>query len=228
MRMRMTSPAKRAANRRNALKSTGPRGAEGRRKVSLNATKHGLSVPLDEFLRGPQILLVAGLIHPECSTNEEANELARRILDFERNEAVQRGYLQEDASCEMLEDPRAWSHQRRLQATRQQFSEFDEVQDFLEEFTATGQAISSDQLQVITLRRQMTQAAYAQAKRDFFKAQKERVQSLRYLRRAGNQLVKGVRSLAITVTAAGLEGWGVDAPPPFYKTNPTTSSGEGE
>jgi len=37
-----TSPAKLAANRRNAQRSTGPRTHEGKRKVSQNASKHGL------------------------------------------------------------------------------------------------------------------------------------------------------------------------------------------
>ena len=37
-----TSPARRAANRKNAMKSTGPRTADGKRRSSANATKHGL------------------------------------------------------------------------------------------------------------------------------------------------------------------------------------------
>jgi len=36
------SPKKRAANRRNALRSTGPRTPAGKRTVALNAVKHGL------------------------------------------------------------------------------------------------------------------------------------------------------------------------------------------
>jgi hypothetical protein len=38
----MTSPRQIDANRRNAQKSTGPRTGEGKRKVALNAVKHGL------------------------------------------------------------------------------------------------------------------------------------------------------------------------------------------
>jgi hypothetical protein len=36
-----TSPKKIAANRRNALKSTGPRTLNGKKRVSTNATRHG-------------------------------------------------------------------------------------------------------------------------------------------------------------------------------------------
>src|SRR5262245_53503403 len=39
----MTSQRQIEANRRNAQKSTGPRTAEGKKKVRLNAVKHGLT-----------------------------------------------------------------------------------------------------------------------------------------------------------------------------------------
>ncbi len=38
----MTSPARIAANRQNALRSTGPRSLEGKARSSLNAVRHGL------------------------------------------------------------------------------------------------------------------------------------------------------------------------------------------
>jgi hypothetical protein len=42
----MTSEAQVAANRRNATKSTGPRSARGKNRVSRNALRHGLSLGL--------------------------------------------------------------------------------------------------------------------------------------------------------------------------------------
>jgi len=43
----MASPAQIAANRRNALRSTGPRTAIGKARSQSNALKHGLRAPLD-------------------------------------------------------------------------------------------------------------------------------------------------------------------------------------
>ena len=39
----MTSPARLAANRKNAKKSTGPRTEEGKQRAQTNAVKHGLT-----------------------------------------------------------------------------------------------------------------------------------------------------------------------------------------
>ena len=41
----MTSPAKIAANRRNARRSTGPRSAAGKARARRNAFRHGLATP---------------------------------------------------------------------------------------------------------------------------------------------------------------------------------------
>ena len=41
----MTSPAKIAANRRNARRSTGPRSAAGKARARRNAFRHGLTTP---------------------------------------------------------------------------------------------------------------------------------------------------------------------------------------
>jgi hypothetical protein len=60
----MTSAAQRAANRRNAKLSTGPRTAAGKIRASRSALKHGLSIPIAS--------------DPEMSAEIEA--LARKIM----------------------------------------------------------------------------------------------------------------------------------------------------
>ena len=42
----MTSETKRAANRRDAVRSTGPRSAAGKKRASQNALRHGLAISL--------------------------------------------------------------------------------------------------------------------------------------------------------------------------------------
>lgn len=44
----MTSDRRIEANRKNAMKSTGPTSADGKRRVSQNARRHGLTTPPDE------------------------------------------------------------------------------------------------------------------------------------------------------------------------------------
>ena len=44
----MTSETKRAASRRNAARSTGPRSAVGKKRASQNALRHGLAISLHE------------------------------------------------------------------------------------------------------------------------------------------------------------------------------------
>src|SRR5215472_11641031 len=44
----MTSETRRAANRRNAARSTGPRSAAGKKRASQNALCHGLAISLGQ------------------------------------------------------------------------------------------------------------------------------------------------------------------------------------
>ncbi len=86
----MTTPRQRAANRANALKSTGPKTRQGRVRASLNATKHGLTQPIDVSPRGHHLETIVQLLIAEGLGQHEADEIAKRILDFERNLDYQR------------------------------------------------------------------------------------------------------------------------------------------
>ena len=76
---------KRAANRRNALKSTGPKTTSGRRVSSQNAVRHGLSVPPPPQLVDPVQQQLVELIVSDGFEYEIANDLAGKIIDYERN-----------------------------------------------------------------------------------------------------------------------------------------------
>jgi hypothetical protein len=77
----MTSAAQRAANRRNAKFSTGPRTAVGKIRASRNALKHGLSIPIAS---DPQISAeIEALAHKIMGENPVPALLpfARQIAD---------------------------------------------------------------------------------------------------------------------------------------------------
>jgi len=81
-----TSPERRRANLRNALRSTGPRTETGKRVSAENARLHGLSVPIGPGL-GPQLAALAEIIEAEGIGREQARGLAARVMEFERNQS---------------------------------------------------------------------------------------------------------------------------------------------
>jgi hypothetical protein len=83
----MTSPKQRAANRSNALKSTGPRSQAGKRQSSVNSTKHLLTKPIDSLPWGQHLRALTHLLVYDGFEEAQAGELARKILDYERNVA---------------------------------------------------------------------------------------------------------------------------------------------
>jgi hypothetical protein len=101
----MTSPKQRAANRANALKSTGPKSEIGRRRAAVNATQHGLSLPIDKRIFKKEIAAVIRLIRDECESDDQATELAKRIIDFERNE----DYLMKLGDASPMDELKAWT-----------------------------------------------------------------------------------------------------------------------
>ena len=90
MKLRAISPQKRAANRANARKSSGPKSSEGRSRSSLNSVKHSLTRPIDVLPWGEHLGTLAQLLEQEGLSLGDASDLARKILDYERNVDYQR------------------------------------------------------------------------------------------------------------------------------------------
>ena len=89
----MTSERKIAANRRNSMKSTGPRTAWGKTRVRRNALRHGLAA---EILRHPTI---------SAAENDLTNAICGKDAD-----PIARHRAQKFAACEIV--------LRRVRATR--------------------------------------------------------------------------------------------------------------
>lgn len=81
----MVSAKQLAANRRNAQHSPGPVTDSGKRRVSVNAIKHGLTIPVELSALGSHLAEVGKLLESDGYNEIDAMELARSILDFERN-----------------------------------------------------------------------------------------------------------------------------------------------
>lgn len=94
----MTSQKQRAANRRNALHSTGPKSDEGRRRSAVNALRHGLSMPIESTPWHSMVPNVSDLLQKDGFSAEDARNLASLIMDYERNVANQRDLLIADQS----------------------------------------------------------------------------------------------------------------------------------
>lgn len=94
----MTSPRQRAANRENALRSTGPRSEAGRRRVAGNARRHGLSASIPEAVVEAAldaILGTEGISPTDLSACEQAAAvaLARADVACRRARAAERAVL---------------------------------------------------------------------------------------------------------------------------------------
>jgi hypothetical protein len=84
----MASEKQIAANRRNALKSTGPKSADGKLRSSRNAYRHGLSVrlPLTEEMRAGLEELVRALVDDPLVplSVDDAERVALTELEIQR------------------------------------------------------------------------------------------------------------------------------------------------
>jgi len=191
------SPRQRAANRANALKSTGPRSAQGKVRAKLNATKHGLSLPVDGRVFAVQIREISALVRDECETEQQANELAKRIIDFERNEA----FLQDFDEEALHDEIRAWAADPHRIALAQLAQASRNKQPVPTTFTLRQRdhpvrlkgKERAEEIKFIEGFLGLVGTAMVGRVRA---VKESRAAAMRYQRRAINQLVKGVRAVA--------------------------------
>ena len=97
----MTSAAKIAANRRNAQKSTGPRGVAAKARTRRNAFRHGLAIPIreDAIMAAQRAPLEAALaIDAKDPCGREAARIAAAAqLEIERVRRVKVDMLEQKA-----------------------------------------------------------------------------------------------------------------------------------
>ena len=193
----VVSANQRAANRANSLKSTGPKSEEGKFRAKLNSSKHGLSLPVDERVFADQIKRITESIREECITDTQAQELARRIVDFERNEA----FLQDFNEDELHDEITAWGlDPKRLTLARlanslrakQPVSITFTLPQKDRPVTLKGKERTEELKFIEDFLKIQDRSMLGRVKR----AKDSQLSALRYQKRAINQLVKGIRMVA--------------------------------
>ena len=189
----MASPKQRAANKANALKSTGPKSEGGKRRASVNATKHALSLPIDERSFEAELRAVVALIRDDCDSDSQALELARRIIDYERNEA----FLIKQSELDVNAEIKGWAmdpHRFALNALVQQHQNKERVP--ITFTTPNKRPKGKERTQEIKF---IEDFLKLQDKVVLGRAREQQIKmtsSQRYQKRAINQLIKGVRAVA--------------------------------
>ena len=187
----MSSPKKRLSSRANSLKSTGPRTQAGRRRSSVNALRHGLSVP-SLGSADPLHLRLVAILSGEVADVGHARWVASAMLDYERNLHYQRElYLERFAPPGSMAPMAAGAG---IEAQLGQ--EFEAMQDVLEHLHFVNGRHDLRDLVYVARFKLKAQARFSRTLARQHRAQGVRAsRSLRYLRRSSNQLVKALRGL---------------------------------
>lgn len=178
----MSSPKQIEANRLNAGQSRGPQTLEGKKRSALNARKHGLSTPVQLSWQAVHVPEIAALLQAEGYGPQEAQDAAKCIVDFERNERHQRELMRRHDN--------GWLPKLDPQSAGQQgFRGLNEIQWFMRQRDAT----LSPSLKKMTQLLETMQLQ--QIKRDTQTAAHRLQCDERHHRRAANQLLKSLRRL---------------------------------
>lgn len=193
-----TSPQRRQANRRNALKSTGPKSAAGRRRSSGNSVTHGLSAPIATDAVDPLVNALTELIAQEGLHPQSARGLAIKILDYERNLAYQRVlFAAQQIKGQISQSPTSAEADRGI---RELFGrEIDLLDDHFDWERFNNRPISKrDQKFIVSQKLKMQKIWLRMSTRAQRSKMREEANALRYLKRSSNQLIKGLKTLGVS------------------------------
>ncbi len=151
---------------------------------------HGLSVIDSMGISDPLLTKLSELISLEGVDNLLAQELANRIFSYERNQAYQRLlFLQ-------LNEPKR-TETAIYKGMRDSFgTEQDMMADFLDEKRFLGGRVKKSDLNfVINMQHKMMKLTLRQINRQEVEHAKRVRNSVRYLKRSSNQLMKSLKGL---------------------------------
>jgi hypothetical protein len=192
---KQTSLKKRQANRRNALRSTGPKSTEGRKRSSNNSLGHGLSVPVAIDFHDPLLESIVQMVAQEGLDLHTAKDLALKIVEYERNLAYQLElFEQQSLIASHMQPP---SPEEEVQGVRAMFgNEIDMFDDYMDWERFNNRPISrKDQKFIVNSKLKMHNLWQRMHKRKQKDKAKQAATSLRYLKRSSNQLIKALKAL---------------------------------
>lgn len=186
-----TSPQKRQANRRNSLRSTGPRSLKGKQRAASNSRSHGLTTSIGAQFDSALLVQLSECIEREGLDSGNAILLAGKILDYERNLAYQRELYTDQLTSQ------------DASADKQNGSSLDEELNIFNEFVDhrrfTGQPIGKRELNfIVKSKLKMVQLWSRMEARKERNKEKREATSLRYLKRSSNQLIKALKTLGVS------------------------------
>lgn len=182
----MASPRQKAANRLNAAHSTGPKSEAGRRRSAVNARRHGLTSSVESSDSGGQIPEIATLLKEDGLSLEVAHEIARRIVQYERNVAYQRERFIDQLANKPLG-----------RVVTDEAKESLDLAQMLAEARTLGKVVipGIDEKLSKELEQFFGRVGERQVKAATRDAELELKSADRYLRRAANQMIKQLRGL---------------------------------
>ena len=151
---------------------------------------HGLSIIAQISISDPLLTQLTRMVAEDGIDNFEAQEIASRIVSYERNQAYQRTlFLQ-------LQQPSRTETAVHEEMRNSFGKELDLMADFIDEKRYFGAGIKKSDLNfVINTQHKMLKLTLRQIKRQEAEHAKRVRNSVRYLKRSSNQLIRSLKGL---------------------------------
>ena len=161
--------------------------------ASVELERHGLSGGSDLRLNDPDVSAIAGLIQLDGVDSQQATELAIKIIDYEKNLAYQRQLI-DGSALQSLPEPDIQALLNTYFGREIKF--LDDLAE--EEFELTGDYNLKELKFVHRMKLKMTRMVLSPYRHRQREHAKGVANSVRYLKRSGNQLIKSLRALKAT------------------------------
>lgn len=149
---------------------------------------HGLSIIDQVGILDPTLTQLTRMIAEDSVDNFLAREIANRIVSYERNQAYQRRLFSQ------LQQPSRTETAVHEEMRNSFGKELDLMADFLDEKRYFGASIKKSDLNfVINMQHKMLKLTLRQIKRQEVEHAKRVRNSVRYLKRSSNQLIKSLK-----------------------------------